>query len=253
LESQGYSVFRQIFYVQNKQCANICVEKKGSVFPERIVIIGAHYDSVDSDDCPAANDNGSGVAATLELARIFKSVDTDYTIRFVLFANEEAPYFMSDNMGSMVCAKSCKAREEDICLMLSLETMGYFTDEPGSQGRPLANIKLPEEGNFLCIGTLPEYAEAIENIEPAFAEGSSVPLYPVIGDYSVPGIALSDHAAFWDNGFPAAIVTDTAFFRYKHYHRRTDTEDKITFDKFSEAVRGLILAIKEIATNREES
>jgi hypothetical protein len=149
LESLDYKVERHTFTVSEVECVNLIAELVGNATPKEIVLVGAHYDSVQGS--PGANDNGSGVAALLEIARQLRGKNCAKTIRFVLFANEEPPYFQRDGqMGSWVYARACRMRGDDIKIVLSLETMGYFTDEPQSQKYPaLLSAMYPSTGNFI--------------------------------------------------------------------------------------------------------
>ncbi len=122
LKQAGYEVGRQEFVAAGVTCLNLEVEIRGRSLPDEIVVVGAHYDSVAG--CPAANDNGSGVAATLALARSFASAAPARTLRFLFFANEEPPFFQTPEMGSWVYAKRCRQRHENVVAMLSLETIG---------------------------------------------------------------------------------------------------------------------------------
>jgi hypothetical protein len=160
LTKAGFVVQRQEFEVHGQTCANVIAEIPGKTRSSEIVVVGAHYDSC--YETPAANDNGSGVAATLALARRFslsgsslahRPGQPDRTLRFVFFVNEEPPYFQTDDMGSLVYARACKAKNEHIVAMLSLETIGYYRDEPGTQRYPIAPIGwvYPGTGNFISF------------------------------------------------------------------------------------------------------
>jgi Zn-dependent M28 family amino/carboxypeptidase len=139
--SGGYTINNQTYY-------NLEVEIQGSERADEIVIIGGHYDSVSFS--PGANDNGTGAAATLELARLFAGSKPERTLRFVEFVNEEPPFFQTENMGSLVYAKRCKQRKEKVVAMLSLETMGYYSDEIGSQKYPAPVSSIyPLQGNYI--------------------------------------------------------------------------------------------------------
>src|SRR3954471_24699215 len=144
----GYEPRRHNFSADGETVCNIDVELRGSSKLDEILVIGAHYDSV--TNCPAANDNGSGIAGTLELARYFRDRNPARTIRFVAFVNEEPPYFHTEQMGSLVYARACKARGEQMVGMISLETIGYYSDAPGSQNYPAPfSAFFPSIGNFI--------------------------------------------------------------------------------------------------------
>lgn len=247
LAAAGYCVNRQEYDCRGTSCANLEVEIPGATRPDEIVIIGAHYDSV--ANCPAANDNGSGVAAVLSLARAFSRSRNDRTLRFVAFVNEEAPYGHTEDMGSWVYAKRCRLRNEKITAMLSLETIGYFTDEPNSQTYPPPiGWFYPSTGNFIAfVGTtrfgklVRQVVRAFRKHEPFPSQGGAMP--DVMSD-----IGRSDHWPFWQEGYPALMVTDTANFRFPHYHTPEDTTDKIDFERLARVVRGLQSVTEALTT-----
>jgi hypothetical protein len=237
LKKAGYEVNRQEYPVSKWSCCNLEVEIHGVAQPDEIVVIGAHYDTVGS---PGANDNTSGVAAVLALARKYANRETERTLRFVAFVNEEPPYFQTDQMGSSVYAKRCREREEKITAMLSLETIGCYDDEPNSQKYPPPfGSFYPSEGNFIgFIGNIASRA-LVRRAVATFRQNESFPCEGAALSESLSAPGLSDHWSFWQEGYPALMVTDTAMFRYPHYHRPTDTIDKIDFDRLSRVVRGL--------------
>ncbi|MHC4958380.1 MAG: M28 family peptidase [Planctomycetota bacterium] len=236
LRSFGYAHERQTFEVSGTDCANIIVERPGS---DEIVVVGAHYDSVPG--CPAANDNGSGVAATLALARRFAARPTQRTLRFVFFVNEEPPWFQTDDMGSLRYARLCKERGDKVVAMISVETIGYFTDEPDSQSYPLKPLALvyPGTGNFVALVGNVASRNLVHRALKTFREHATIPSEGVAMIGAVPGVGWSDHWSFWQVGYEAIMVTDTAPFRYPHYHEPTDTPDKLDYDGMARVVRGL--------------
>ena len=247
LTDAGYAPVRQSFMVQGVECFNLEAEIRGLSRPDEIVVIGAHYDSVEMS--PAANDNGSGVAATLALARRFKSSNPACTLRFVLFANEEPPYFQTENMGSMVYARRCKERNENIVGMISLETIGYYSDEPGSQRYPIKPIGwlYPNTGNF--IGFVGNYTSRhlVRKAIGAFRKQAQFPSQGAALPGWITGVGWSDHWAFWQVGYPAIMVTDTAPFRYPHYHTTQDTPDKLDYASMARVTEGMGKVIDELA------
>jgi hypothetical protein len=242
----GFTVKRQEYEVAGTACANLEVEIPGTVRAGEIAVVGAHYDSVIG--APGANDNGSGVAAMLCLARQFAARKTDRTLRFVAFVNEEPPYFQTGAMGSWVYAKRCRRRAEKVTAMLALETIGYYDDAPGSQQYPQPfGMLYPSTGNFIgfvgnlrSAGLLQQALTAFRRAEQFPSEGAALP-------EMVPGVGFSDHWSFWQEGYPGVMVTDTAMFRYPHYHQRSDTADKIDFDRLARVVRGLERVIAVLA------
>jgi hypothetical protein len=246
LHGAGYAVARHEYDVSGTPCSNVEAELRGAVRPEEIVVIGAHYDSVAGT--PGANDNGSGVAAMLVLAGRFASRKPDRTLRFVGFVNEEPPYFHTAQMGSLVYARRCRQRGDRIVGMLSLETIGYYSDAPGSQKYPAPLDRFyPSTGNFIgFVGNVSSgdlvrrCVEVFRAREPFPCEGAAMPDF-------IEGVGFSDQWSFWQEGYPAAMVTDTAMFRYPHYHQTGDTPDKIDFDRSARVVRGLEQVIADLA------
>lgn len=212
-----------------------------------LVLIGAHYDSAPGGT-PAANDNGSGTAAALVLARRLAHAPHTLPIRVVLFANEEMPYFATEAMGSLQHARGCKQRGEQLRAMFSLETMGYYSDAPGSQKYPPPLSSLyPDRGNFVgFVGDLSSRSLVRESVGTFRAhatiasEGAALPA-------ALPGIGWSDHWAFWQVGYQAVMVTDTAFFRDPNYHQLSDTPEQLDFERLARVVVGLHATILELA------
>ena len=238
LAGSGHEVKRHGYEVTGSTCYNLEVEIPGTTLADEIVVIGAHYDSVPGS--PAANDNASGVAAMLSLANEFSRRKSGRTLRFLGFVNEEAPYAHTEQMGSWVYARRCRERDEKVTAMLSLETIGYFTEAPRSQTYPPAvGLVYPSVGNFIGFIGNTRYAKLVRQVvgtfrssEPFPAEGAALPEI-------VSHIGRSDHWSFWQEGYPALMVTDTAPFRYPHYHTPEDTVDKIDAEKLARVVRGL--------------
>jgi hypothetical protein len=244
LTRAGLTPRRDSYELRGRACHNIEVEIRGTR-PE-ILVVGAHYDSVFGS--PGANDNASGVAGMLALARRFARKSCGQTLRFVAFVNEEPPYFQTEEMGSLVYAKRCKERGDRIAAMISLETIGYFSDAPKSQNYPAAGLGFfyPSTGNFIGLvgntgsrGLLRSAVAAFKKTRKLPCEGAALPA-------AIPGIGWSDHWAFWQCGYPAIMVTDTAPFRYPHYHSSTDTPDKLEYDRFALVVSGIEGVIAEL-------
>lgn len=236
---------RDSYELRGLTCHNIEAEIRGSR-PE-IVVVGAHYDSVLG--CPGANDNGSGVAALLALARRFAGKPTGKTLRFVAFVNEEPPFFQTEEMGSLVYAKRCQERADPITAMISLETIGYFADEPRSQKYPAPGFGLlyPTKGNFIGFASDTRSRALLRAIVAAFRKTEKLPCEGASLPAAIPGIGWSDHWSFWQCHYPAIMVTDTAPFRYPHYHEPTDTPDKLDYDRFALVVSGMESVIRELA------
>lgn len=247
LAAAGYRVRRQTYETPpeafhrtegvERVFHNLEGERAGGERAAEIVVVGAHYDTVLGTR--GANDNGSGVAAVLALARRFAGRAPARTVRFVAFANEEI-YFQQPWMGSLVYARALRERGDRVVTMLSLETMGYYSDQPGSQRYPPPlGLLYPSAGNF--IGFVGNFASRAQ-VRSAIAgfrrharfpsEGAAIP--PVL-----PGIAWSDHWAFWQAGYPGVMVTDTAPYRYPYYHTASDTPDRVDYERLARVVAGL--------------
>ena len=242
-ETLGYAVTRQTYDVRGVSCDNLIAEIKGS---EEIVVLGAHYDAF--PETPGANDNASGVAALLSIARYFKDKQPTRTIRFVAFTNEEPPHFNSPYMGSLVYAKQCRANNDQIIAMFSLETMGYYTDEPESQNYPRTVAWLyPSTGNFVGFVGNKESRKLAERTVKLFRKSVAFPSQGAALPERMVGVGFSDQRSFWANDYPGLMITDTAFFRYDHYHTPEDTPDKLNFPHFARVVEGLQRVFEQIA------
>ncbi len=215
--------------------------------PPSTILIGAHYDSVLGS--PGANDNGSGVAAMLALARRFAGKPAQHTLRFVAFVNEEPPYFLSYQMGSFVYAGRCKARGDRISAMISLETIGYFSDAPHSQTYPSPGLGVfyPSVGNFIGFVSNVPSRNLLRRTIGLFRKHAKIPSEGAALPAFIPGVSWSDQWSFWQHGYPGIMITDTAPFRYPDYHSATDTPDKLDYDRFALVVSGMEKVIEELA------
>jgi hypothetical protein len=242
----GFLPRRQEYLVSDVPCWNLEAELAGTTRPEEIIVVGSHYDTVPGS--PGANDNTSGVAATLALARRFATHRTSRTLRFVAFANEEKPYAHTEQMGSRVYSRRCRERGENVVGMISLETIGYYDDRPGSQKYPPPiGLFYPSEGNFIAfVGNL-KSAEFVRQAVASFRRNEQFPSEGAALPELITRIRDSDHGSFWHEGYPALMVTDTANFRYPFYHTPEDTVDKIDFDRLARVVRGLEKVLGELA------
>jgi hypothetical protein len=235
---------RDSYDLHGQACHNIEVEIPGA--DGRIVLIGAHYDSVFGS--PGANDNGTGVAATLALARRFAGTQPKHTLRFLAFVNEEPPYFLSDEMGSSVYARRCKERGDRISAMISLETIGYFSDAPNSQTYPSPGLGLfyPKIGNFIGFVSNVQSRTLLRRVIALFRKHAKIPSEGASLPAFVPGVSWSDQHSFWRQGYPGIMVTDTAPFRYPHYHSSSDTPDKLDYDRFTLVVSGIEKVVADL-------
>jgi Zn-dependent M28 family amino/carboxypeptidase len=227
--------------------ANLVLDLAGKQ-PGPWLVLGAHYDTA-RGGTRGANDNGSGTAAALVLARRLATAPHALPVRVVLFANEEMPYFQTDAMGSLVHARGCKARGEQLRAMFSLETMGYFSDEPGSQKypSPLDHV-YPDRGNFIAfVGNAASRSLVRDSIE-RFRRHATVPSEGGALPSVLPGVGWSDHWAFWQQGYQAVMVTDTALFRDPTYHRTSDIASNLDFERLARVVVGLEKVVLELAS-----
>ncbi len=243
--AQGYRVVSQSYDTHGVLSENLEVTLPGVTRPSEIILIGAHYDSVRGS--PGANDNASGVAALLELSLALAQTKPARSLRFVAFVNEEPPFFYWGKMGSKVYAKAARARGDDIRLMISLEMLGYYSEEPDSQRYPpLFGFFYPERANF--IGFVSNFASRrqLKELVAAFRARSDFPAESLATFEFIPGVAWSDHRSFWREGYPAVMVTDTAFYRYSHYHSQTDTPEKLNYPTMARAVTGLGAALANL-------
>lgn len=226
---------------------NLEVTVLGLIRPKEIIVVGAHYDSYYLT--PGADDNASGVAGTLELARRFVGTPQDRTLRFVFFVNEEPPHFQNETMGSLVYAKRCRARGDDIRGAVVLESIGYFSDAPGSQPYPPPlNLFYPDRGNFVAfVGNLGSRG-LVHRAISSFRASASVPSEGAAAPGFIPGVDWSDHWSFWQAGYDAIMVTCTATYRNPHYHKPTDTSDVLDYDRFTRTVDGLARVVADLAS-----
>jgi hypothetical protein len=242
----SYKVEKQWIVFKDKPMANIIAEKKGMTNINKVVVIGAHYDTIPGS--PGADDNATGVAAMLELARIFCEIETPYNIRFVAFANEEHPGSDQKAMGSYACAAGCRERNENIIAMLSLEMLGFYSDAEGSQHYPEPfSLFYPTSANFIGFVGNSNSKDLVRQSVAAFRKSVQFPCEGLAAPDSIRDIGRSDHWGFWQFGYPALMVTDTSNFRYKHYHTEEDTPDKLDFERFTRVVTGLTHVISYLA------
>jgi hypothetical protein len=250
----GLRTRRDSYEMRGQTCHNIEAEIPGNR-PE-IIVVGAHYDSVFGS--PGANDNGSGAAAVLALAQRFAARETERgpprrtpnkTLRFVAFVNEEPPYFLSGEMGSLVYARRCKERGDKISAMISLETIGYFSDAPNSQTYPSPGLGVfyPKVGNFIGFVSNVKSRALLRRVIALFRKHAKIPSEGASLPAFIPGVSWSDQWSFWQHGYPAIMVTDTAPFRYPYYHSSSDTPDKLDYDRFTLVVSGMEKVIEELA------
>ena len=242
----GHSVAAQSYLTVGVPSENLEITCPGTRRSDEIVLIGAHYDTVQGS--PGANDNASGIAALLEISRAFIRLKPELSVRLVAFVNEEPPFFYWGQMGSMIYAKAARVRGDDIRLMVSLEMLGCYSDMPGSQRYPpLLRFFYPDRGNFIAFVSNLRSRKALRELVAAFRAHSDFPAESLAAFEFVPGVGWSDHLSFWRQGYPAAMATDTAFYRYAYYHSVGDTPEKLDYAAMARVVDGLSQAFASLA------
>lgn len=246
LRAAGRPVASQTFEAAGLAVRNLEIEHRGQSRPDEVIVVGAHYDSVIGS--PGANDNATGVAAVLELARLLADRELPRTVRFVLFVNEEPPFYLTDDMGSVHYARRARQRGERIVAMFSLETIGYFSDDEGSQQYPFPfRLFYPSQGNFVgFVGNLAS-RRLVRGALASFRRHASLPSEGLAAPGWITGVGWSDHWSFWKQGYPGVMVTDTALFRYEPYHSARDTPDRILYGHLARVVAGLEKVIIDLA------
>jgi hypothetical protein len=245
-KSQEYTVQHQEYEARGVRSANLEIEIPGSSKTDEIIVVGAHYDSVLG--CPGANDNGSGVAALLEISRLLYGREMARTVRFVAFTNEEPPFFLRRNMGSRIYASRSRNLREKIVAMLSLETMGYYSEVSHSQQYPFPfSFFYPNTANFIgFVANLRSY-NLMKKSLGSFRSHARFPSEGTAAPGWITGIGWSDHWSFWREGYRAIMVTDTALFRYDPYHTRQDTPEKLDYKRLARVTSGLVEVIADLA------
>jgi len=246
-EALGCRPTRQSIEVWSGDVDNVECEFEGHERPDEVVVVGAHYDSAPYS--PGANDNASGVAGLIELAKRVAAKPRARTLRFVAFTNEEPPFFQTDQMGSYVYVQRLAERPGTVVAMLSIETIGSYSDEPGSQAfPPLMDLFYPDRGDFIALIANPPSRGLVRRAIRTFrASGVKVPSEGAAAPAFLEGVDWPDQWAFWLQGIPAIMITDTAPFRYAAYHTRHDTPEKLDYLRMASVVEGLVAVVEELA------
>ncbi len=211
------------------------------------IVVGAHYDAF--DELPGADDNASAVAVLLELARLLGAGDAPAThTELVAYVLEEPPFFRTELMGSAVHAASLRDAGAEVRAMICLEMVGYFSDQPGSQQLPTPLLRpfFPDRGNFIGIVGNLGGGSLVRRVKRSFHAASSLPVRSLNGPRFIPGVDFSDHLPYWNAGFPAVMVTDTAFYRNLAYHTEEDTPDRLDYEKMAQVVLGVYQAVRSL-------
>jgi Zn-dependent M28 family amino/carboxypeptidase len=233
------------FMVNGKTYRNVSATF-GPDTAERIVV-GAHYDS--AGPMPAADDNASGIAGLIELAYLLGKSPPTTRVELVAYTLEEPPYFRTADMGSAHHARDLRAGGVGVRAMIALEMIGYFTDQPDSQQFPSAVLGLfyPSTGNFISVvGTLSQ-GLLVRRVKGAMRASTSLPVYSINAPAAIPGVDFSDHLNYWRAGYPALMITDTAFYRNHAYHTAQDTADRLNYPRMAMVVQGVYAAILELS------
>jgi len=237
LAASGYSVIETTFGEQSFR--NVSAEIKGVTTPEEIIVLSAHYDT--AIRTAGADDDASGVAAVLEIAKLLHGHEFDRTIRFILFPNEEKPFGVGELKGSYVSARNSFEQGENIVAMYSLEMLGYFSDAKDSQSYPYYLRGLfPTQGNFIIFGSnipsrslLHDSIKFFRNQKLFPSEGMALPA-SLIGR-----IQGNDAAAYWQFGYPAVLITDGGEYRNPNYHRASDLPDSLDYQSMAQITLGI--------------
>ena len=242
----GPATTRQEFTAQGRQVCNVELLLEGTRPDAPALVVGAHYDTFGKGR--GANDNASGVAVLLEVAGRLCATAHERTIRLVAFVNEEPPFFGTSQMGSFVYASALHSRGQRLVGMLSLETMGCYSDEPKSQSYPFVfALFYPHRGNFIAfVGNMSSHGLTATAVR-LFRDRCRFPSEGVAAPGWLKGIGWSDHWSFWKNGYQALMITDTAPYRYAHYHQASDTGDKLDYDRMARVSDGVCRVVEQLA------
>lgn len=242
----GLHVVVQEFSADGRTYRNLEATLPGGGLAHEVVVLGAHYDS--AEDAPGADDNASGVAGVLELARVFAGQPQPRTVRFVFFPTEEPPSFATNDMGSRHYARAARERNDQIVAMLSIESIGYYDTEKGSQRYPFPlNLAYPDVGDFIGFVSNLRSRPLLHRAIAAFRARATLPTQGAAAPAWVPGIWWSDHWSFWREGYQAIMVSDTAPYRNPFYHTPMDTPDKLDYDRTARVVDGLTHVVRALA------
>jgi len=241
----GYQTDDLSYTIQGREFKNVVAQFPGAPVSNSVIVIGAHYDTCFN---PGADDNASGVAALLELARLLKDASLKKQIKFIAFVNEEPPFFTTEEMGSRIYARIAKKMGEQIDAAVILEMLGFYSERRFSQKYlPLLGPFYPNRANFIAVvGDFPS-RRLVAKAVVGFRKGSVFPIESLVAPAWVPGIYFSDHWSFWQEGYSAVMVTDTAYLRSPHYHASTDLPETLDYRRMAAVVHGLKGSIIHLA------
>lgn len=213
------------------------------------VILGAHYDVC--GDQPGADDNASAVAGLLETGRLIYQLQPQLNCRvdLVAYTLEEPPFFQTPLQGSAIHAKSMTKNRVDVKAMICLEMIGYYSDNPNSQQYPVPELSAiyPSVGNFIVVVGKTGQETLVQKVKASMQQVANIDVQSISAPPQMIGITFSDHASYWDEGFPAVMINNTSFYRNPNYHEVTDTIDTLDFDKMLEVVKGVYQAVVNLA------
>jgi hypothetical protein len=247
LDEVGVPVVEHEFVASGQTFVNLeVVAPQAAASPEQAcIVVGAHYDTVPGT--PGADDNASGVAALLELVAELGTLRLERSLRFVFFPNEEPPFFPDAGMGSAAYAAQLRQKGVAVQVMLSLEMLGYYSEQPKSQKYPPGmGLFYPDRGNFIGFVSNLRSRQQLAEVKRAFQANTAFPCESLAAPEWTIVVGLSDHRSFWREGYPALMVTDTAFMRNPHYHRASDTADTLDYTRYAQVTAGLIATVKEL-------
>jgi len=244
-EELGYEVEAIPYSIEDKVFNNIVANLRGRDSSKATVIIGAHYDSCFN---PGADDNASGIAVLLELARLLRDKDLESSIRFIAFVNEEPPFFRTEEMGSHIYVEALKDKADEIKAAIIFESVGYYSQEIFSQRYlPFMGPFYPNRANFIGIVGNLKSRRLVGKLYSGFRSSSDFPVEKVSLPSFIPAVDFSDHRSFWEAGIPAVMITDTAFLRNSSYHSQNDLPYTLDYDMMTGMLYGIKDAILKIA------
>jgi len=240
----GGEVSEQPFVVDGHEYRNV-IARFGSK-SEEMLVVGAHYDAFDK--LPGADDNASGVAGLIELAHLLGQANVPLRVELVAYTLEEPPAFRSVQMGSALHASQLAADNAQVRAMIGLEMIGFFSDAPGRQEYPISALGLlyPNEGNFISVVGNFVDAPLVRRVKKAMIAANDLPVRSINAPRFVPGVDFSDHMNYWDNGYRAVMISDTAFYRNANYHQPTDTPETLDYERMAKVVQQLHACVLEL-------
>jgi Zn-dependent M28 family amino/carboxypeptidase len=244
-QNAGGKTFEQNFEVESRNYRNV-IAQFGAETKDKIVV-GAHYDA--AGVYPAADDNASGVAGLIELAHLLGQTELPTQVELVAYTLEEPPFFGTKQMGSFIHANLLKKNNVSVRLMIALEMIGYFSDQPSSQKYPVSLLSLlyPSKGNFIVIVGNLYNSLTVRRIKSVLLSANDLPICSINAPSFINGVDFSDHRNYWHFGYNAVMVTDTAFYRNFNYHTSADTAEKLDYNRMSQVVDGVYQTIVEVA------